>query len=162
MDDNQHKNSILVAIVEDYDLLRQKYAKLIRAQDDLTCILQTSSIGNYFVEVDLDLLPDVLLLDIQLGDRNSIQYIEQIRQIHPGIKIIIITGYNSPDYILSALNMGINAYFIKGDDTRKLVDVIRTVYHGGQYFSPEVAGILPESYLNSPLPGPTKQETGFN
>jgi DNA-binding NarL/FixJ family response regulator len=148
METTEQRKPILVAVVEDYALLRQKFAKLVRGQPDMECILQTDSIGKFFIEVDLDRLPDVLLLDVQLGHRNSIPYINQIQQIHPGIKIIIITGYDTADYILSALRLGINSYFIKGDPTQKLVDVVRAAFVNGLYFSPVVTRVLADTLSN--------------
>lgn len=128
-----------LAIIEDDPFLLQALKDFLDQQEHLECVLATSTLGHFFERWDTHNRLDVLLLDILLGEHNSLDHLTKIRRLAPHCKIIVITGVTDPSLLLRALETGADSYYRKGSDLEKLLDVIDLTLRGGAYIDPEVA-----------------------
>jgi DNA-binding NarL/FixJ family response regulator len=132
-----------IALIDDDVVLSTFTKNLLDRQPDMECMLTAEQ-----VNVLLDHLksgsncPDVILLDIMLGDSNSLESIRQIRRLAPNVKIIIFTGQSEHEMVHTAVQNKIDGYFIKGDSPEGLPDIIRKTTEGGSYISPKAANIV--------------------
>ena len=82
---------------------------------------------------------DVLLLDLQLPDRNGSELVPLLLQQYPGMHILILSGIESSPYIKEMMQKGCKGYLLKSNASKStLVAAIREVYEGGIYLEPSL------------------------
>jgi DNA-binding NarL/FixJ family response regulator len=77
--------------------------------------------------------PDVLLLDIQMPGQNGDELARIIHKQYPAIRILALTGFDTPFYVRSMLQSGCKGYLLKNTGQQTLIEAIETVYRGEQY-----------------------------
>jgi DNA-binding NarL/FixJ family response regulator len=87
-------------------------------------------------------IPDVLLLDLYLDGEISTQAIGKIKGLLPGVKIIIVTGHDDSESVRNTFQYHIDGYYVKGDASANLPDIIRNTILGGAYITPVAARIV--------------------
>lgn len=91
------------------------------------------------------LLPDVVLLDLQLGDRSGFEILEQIQARKLALKTLVISMYARPGHVARALRSGASGYLLKGSPAAELRKAVQEVAQGRRYFGPEVAELAAAS-----------------
>lgn len=87
--------------------------------------------------------PDVLLLDIQMEENDTgVEMIPKIKELHPEIKIIMLSIHKEDDYILRAFTYGANDYLTKTEPIDKIITAIKNVYNNTSSLRPELAHII--------------------
>lgn len=144
---------IRVAIVEDIIILREKICALLNKQSDMQCIFQAGSLNELFLlNAKQESDPDILLLDISLGDQNSLDDLHDICDAFPRTKIIILTGHEDSEMLMEALQKGASSYAIKSQDPNLLLQIIRITHEGGAYIEPKLAKPVVLSLATPPPP----------
>ncbi len=82
---------------------------------------------------------DILLLDIQLPGMSGLEGIRPLKELIPGVEIIILTTHEDEEVIFKALYAGASSYISKRTPIQKVLDAVRTVHRGGSYMSPFIA-----------------------
>ena len=88
------------------------------------------------------LLPDVILMDIDLPRVNGIEAVRQIRKFNPVVPIIMLTVFDDNQHVLDAICAGASGYLLKKHIPEKLTDSIREVLNGGAPMSPGIARMV--------------------
>jgi DNA-binding NarL/FixJ family response regulator len=130
-----------IFIIDDHPIIREALSALLDAQPDFD-VAGSAGTGQAGVDQIEALLPDVVLLDLDLPDGEGTQFIPAILRSSPVPKVIIFTAYDSDDRILKAIRLGANGYIIKGAATADVVHAIRIVVQGGTYLEPTLASKL--------------------
>lgn len=91
--------------------------------------------------------PDVLLLDVQLPDKNGDELTGIISRKYPSVRILILTSHDSIYYIKTLLRKGAKGYILKTSGQDFLVQAIETVFTGKSFYSPEVNETLVQDTL---------------
>lgn len=86
----------------------------------------------------------LLVLDIALGDRNSLELVPELLQIRPELQIIVLSMYGERQFVVRALRAGVSAYLTKDRAPEELLQAIRSVLKGKRYLSDTVAAELAE------------------
>lgn len=121
---------IKVAITDDHPLVIDGLRTALQLQPDIEII------GTYLSGMELfnglkNQVPDVLLLDLQLPDKNGSELVPLILQQHPEMHILILSGMESSPYIKEMMRKGCKGYLLKGSTNQSiLVNAIRQVYNG--------------------------------
>jgi DNA-binding NarL/FixJ family response regulator len=120
-------------LVDDHRVFNDGLKSLLSNQPDLNVC------GQVFTATDLlpaiqRLSPDLLLLDINLQNTNSLSIAQQILRDYPSVRIILLTMYNQPKLQQEAQLMGLHGYLLKEAPTDIVLQAIRTVRAGGVYF----------------------------
>jgi two-component system, NarL family, invasion response regulator UvrY len=103
---------------------------------------------------------DVVLLDISMPDRNGIDTLKTLRQIAPGLPVLMLSGYAEDQYAVNLLRAGAAGYLNKEAAATQLVGAIRTVVRGRKFVSPALAQILADGVTGNadrPLHGELSQ-----
>ncbi len=108
--------------------------------------------GKELVELAGKELPDIILSDISMPVMNGMDAIEQIRNLYPSIKSVVLTMHEEREYVINALRIGVQGYIIKNVERFDLEKAIITIFEGGKYFSPIVTNILAESVVRPEPP----------
>lgn len=128
-------NPIRVLIVDDHPIVRQGVRSLLDTFTDIEVVGEADGPANALAEA-ARLKPDVVLLDVRLGDANGIEVARQMRRYHPDSRVIILTTYDDDEYLFGALQVGAHAYLLKDVALDELPAAIRAVHSGRRLLSP--------------------------
>ncbi len=129
---------IRVLSVDDHALIREGIAALIANQKDMRLVAEASN-GREAIEQFRSHHPDVILMDVQMPEMNGIDALIEIRSEFPGARIIVLTTYAGDVLCKRAMQAGAQAYILKGNVRRDLLDMIRAVRAGKKFIQAEVA-----------------------
>ncbi len=127
---------IRVAVVDDYILLRDMLAQLLDATPGIA-VVGTGSSAADAMRMAEELQPDILLLDVQMPG-GGINAVRTVSALYPAVFTILHTALQDDEHVLQAIRSGVRGYVLKGVSIDELAQVIRKVYAGGTYFSPEL------------------------
>ncbi len=119
---------IRVMIVEDHPLLIQGLRRVLEDEPDLQIVAEATT-GEDAVRLAIELVPDVILMDINLRGKNGLQATHEIKQTYAvdETAVIILTAYNDDEQMLHALRAGASAYYPKEVQPSELIPAIRAV-----------------------------------
>lgn len=135
---------IRVGVVDDHAVVRDGTAALLERERDIAVVGVAASLED--AAALLDLAPDVLVLDIRLGQENGLELLRDV-SARGGPAIVILTSFDYPQFVDAALRLGASGYVLKTDPFTKVVDAIRQVAAGGFVYTvrPSPAGHRPLS-----------------
>ena len=140
MSDNS-PDIIRVLIVDDHPIVRQGLATVLEQQEDLSVVGQAVD-GLEAVAKARDLLPDIILMDLQMPNLDRVGAITQIIGERADTKIVILTTYDTDEYIFSGIEAGARGYLLKDSPPNEVVTAIKTVFQGESMIQPRVASRL--------------------
>jgi DNA-binding NarL/FixJ family response regulator len=135
-----------LVLVEDHAILREGLRALLELEHDLLIAGEATN-GIDAVELVRLLGPSLVISDIALPGRSGIELIGCLRQVQPGVKILVLTAHNSEEYIRAALNAGADGYVLKDACRAELLQAIRAVLSGQTYLCASVTAKVVSGYL---------------
>ncbi len=130
-------SKIRIILADDHVILRQGTRQLLEHESDMDVVGEASD-GAEAVELVSELKPDVVIIDVAMPGMNGIEATKKIKEILPGTKILVLTGYDYDEYIFSLLEIGAAGYLLKDVSGDELVGAIRAVYMGEPVLHPTV------------------------
>ena len=121
--------TIRVFIADDHRLVRSGLRLLIEAQDDMQVVGEAGTFPQTIDQVEL-LSPDVLTFDLAMPGGFGVAGIEKLRRRFPELRIIVLTMYDDPAFVRTALAMGAAGYVAKSAADSGLISAIRAVHDG--------------------------------
>jgi NarL family two-component system response regulator LiaR len=137
----QAASMIRVLIVDDHSVVRFGLRHILESAGDIEVVgeLDTvTGIGSVLPEMN----PDVVLLDLELGEIDGIDALRTLRDAAANMRVIIYTSHDEEDRIVQAAELGVDGYLLKGSPKREIVGAIRSVSDGGTAIEPAVAAKL--------------------
>lgn len=129
---------IRILLADDHAVVRSGYRRLLDAEPDLRVVAEASNGAEAYAIVVED-PPDVVVLDLNLGDGSGIEVLRRMLAREPALRVLVFTMYNSPAHATQALRAGALGYLTKSSDPAQMIDAVRTVAAGRQVIAPEVA-----------------------
>jgi DNA-binding NarL/FixJ family response regulator len=126
---------IRVSIADDHPLILRGLKNLLSNHKDIE-VLGVYENGSELLPGLAENTPDILLLDIQMPDKNGLELTGTIAHQFPDIGIIALTNLDSQYYIKSMLNQGALGYILKNSNEEILIEAIKTVYNREPYLEP--------------------------
>ena len=142
-------DKIKVLLVDDHQIVRDGIKSILTDEQD---ILLTGSVGNAkealaFIETNL---PDVVIADLSMPNISGIELTEIITAKYASVKVLILSMFNNEEYIVNAIRAGAKGYLPKQDSTTEiLLEAIRTIHKGDDFFSPSISKIVMKSFVNN-------------
>ena len=133
--------TIRILSVDDHPLRREGIGALIANQKDMRLVGEASN-GREGIEQFRSHRPDVTLMDLQMPEMNGIDALIAIRSEFPEARIIVLTTYAGDALCKRAMKAGAQAYILKGNVRKDLLDTIRAVRSGKKFIHAEVAAEL--------------------
>jgi len=150
MTETSNPQRISVLIVDDHPILRAGIAALLEEKPDIEVIGQAGSGAEAIVQYTA-LMPDVVLLDLSLGDKDGEDVIKEVIAGDPNAKIIVLTTYGGEETIKRTLQSGAVGYLLKDALGTAIVDGVRSAATGRRVIGSEVAEKLASSLKRDPL-----------
>ncbi len=135
-----------ILVVDDHPLIAQGIKMLIESRDVFKVTGIIHSLDNLWSQLKNSI--DILVLDLNLKGKNSIELIGDIKSLHPNLKILIFSSYNKPSLVRRAFAQGADGYVLKDTEEDELLKALYTIIENKQYIGTRVAipkkGVLPE------------------
>jgi len=128
-------------LADDHILMREGIRQLLECDDSIEIVGEVSN-GEQCVQMIRKVKPQVLLLDINMPVKNGIEVLKEIRSNRLNVKVLILTVHNEVDYLLKAMDIGVDGYILKESDFSELKKAINTVLSGETYIQPSLIPIL--------------------
>ncbi|MDJ0897829.1 MAG: response regulator [Xenococcus sp. MO_188.B8] len=136
-------NKIKVLIVDDQKMIREGLKALIKTETDLE-VVGTASNGEDGIKQVSVLQPDIVLMDMEMPGMDGVTATRLICDEFPEIKILVLSTFDTQEYVARSLSSGAMGYLLKGTPAKELTNAIRSVHLG-------YAQIGPGIYQNLPL-----------
>lgn len=128
---------INIAIVDDHSMIREGLKQLLELDGRIRVIAEASN-GIECLDMLHREIPEILLLDINMPQMNGIQVLENIRKEKIKVKVLILTIHNEVEYLMKAVEIGIDGYVLKDSDIAVLKRAIYAVNAGESYIEPSL------------------------
>lgn len=136
-----NENDIKVMIADDHVLMREGIRQLLEFDGGIEVIAEAND-GVECLEKLKTVKPDVLLLDINMPNKNGIEVLEKIRNKNLNIKVLILTVHNEVEYLLKAVDIGVDGYLLKDSESAELKRAINAVLNGESYIQSSLIPLL--------------------
>ncbi|MFT4535493.1 MAG: DNA-binding NarL/FixJ family response regulator [Saprospiraceae bacterium] len=143
-----------VAIVDDHKMFRQGVESMLNERDDVSLAWGAKDAAETIVNLAND-LPDVILMDISLGEESGITLTKEILEAYPHIKILGLSMHKEDNYIVNLLEAGAKGYLLKDAGSDEMVLAIKKVYEGDTYYSSHVTNVLMKHITKGTKPSET-------
>lgn len=130
-----------VGIIEDQTAIREMISQAILDPDEYKLIFDTGD-GQEGYDKCMELKPDFVILDVMLPKLNGTDALRRFSKELPDTRVLIFSGYQSPDLIRELLQAGAHGFVEKSAPLSELRKGIEIVSGGGSYFGPEVASLV--------------------
>lgn len=137
--------SIKVMIVDDHSLMREGIKQLLEFDGDIHVVAEASNGSECLNVLNLKSVePDVLLLDINMPKKNGIEVLQELkeRKAYPNMKILILTVHNEVEYLLKAVDIGVDGYILKDSGSVELKKAINAVMNDESYIQSDLISAL--------------------
>ena len=132
---------IRVLVADDHPIVRGGIVALLESADDLSVVGEAST-GLQAVELALEHEPDIVLMDLQMPALSGAEATARILEQRPGIRVIVLTTYESDSAILQAIEAGASGYLLKAAPAGEILAGIRSVAAGDVALAPSIAAML--------------------
>ena len=132
---------IRIMIADDHSMVREGIKQLLELEGDITVVAEASNGKECIEQLDED-QTDVLLLDINMPNMNGLQVLQCLRENNRKVKVLILTIHNEVEYLVKAVEIGVDGYVLKDSNSSVLKKAINTVYNGESFIEPELAPLL--------------------
>lgn len=135
--------SIKVMLADDHSMIREGLKQLLEFDGSIQVIAQAGD-GEECLKKLCQVYPDVLLLDINMPKKNGIEVLQEIRDKNAGydIKVLILTVHNEVEYLLKAVDIGVDGYILKDSGSAELKKAINCIMDGESYIQPSLIPAL--------------------
>jgi DNA-binding NarL/FixJ family response regulator len=132
---------IRVAVVDDHAVVREGIRRVLEGEPGVSVIAEGRNGDEALTLVERD-HPDVLVIDVAMPGRTGIQVASEMRQLDSATRVLILSMYDQPEYVLESVKAGARGYLLKDSAPAELRRAVRAVYEGESYFPPSIAARL--------------------
>ena len=133
--------SIKVMLADDHVLMREGIRQLLEFDGTISVIAEAYN-GVECMEQLLSVHPDILLLDINMPVMNGIEVLQEIKKKNISVKVLVLTVHNEVEYLLKAVDIGVDGYIMKDAESAELKNAINCIMQGETYIQPSLVPAL--------------------
>lgn len=133
--------AVEIMIVDDHSMIREGLKQLLELDGDIIVTAEAGD-GVECLKLLEKNVPQVVLLDINMPNMNGLEVLEKIKEKKINTKVIILTVHNEIEYLLKAVEIGIDGYMLKDSDSNELKKAILSVISGENYIQPNLIPLL--------------------
>ena len=139
--------SVKVMIADDHSMIREGLKQLLELEGEFEVIAEACD-GVDCLEKLKTVVPDILLLDINMPNMNGLEVLQRIKDMKMKIKVMVLTVHNEVEYLLKAVDIGVNGYLLKDSESAELKKAILAVVNGEDYIQPSLIPVLNSKMLD--------------
>ena len=142
---------ISIYIVDDHKVFRDGVASLIKYEEDMEVIGSAGTVKDFMSEIEA-ISPDVILMDISIGDDDGTIATKWIKEKNPDSKVLILSMHHEDKYIKKVLEAGANGYLLKDAGTKEMIQALRAVANGNSFYSQKISDAIVKQLLKGNEP----------
>ncbi|MBD8596227.1 response regulator transcription factor [Pseudomonas sp. W2Oct36] len=150
-----------VLLVDDHALIRAGVRALVSDIPGYAVIGEASD-GHQLLEMSLQLKPDIILLDISMGDSDGLEALQRLRRTLPHSRVLILSMHTEPCLIMGALASGAHGYLLKDATASEIEHALNALRDGERYLSPAIAHTVISQALVSSQIAPAEPAENHN
>lgn len=129
--------SVKVMMADDHSLMREGIKQLLQFDGQIEVVGEVGDGEECLLKLPI-IKPEILLLDINMPKKNGIEVLQEIKKRNIPVKVIVLTVHNEIDYLLRAVDCGVNGYILKNAESAELKKAIMAVANGESYIQPNL------------------------
>ena len=134
---------INIIIADDHSMVREGIKQILELDGDIIVNGEAGD-GKQCIDLLDKVSTDVLLLDINMPNMNGLKVLQHLREKKKNIKVLILTIHNEVEYLVRAVEIGVDGYVLKDSDSSVLKKAIFCLYRGETFIQPELTPMLKE------------------
>lgn len=138
---------IRVALVDDHQLVRDGLKSILLSIGDVKVVGEAGD-GYEAIKLCASQDIDVVIMDIAMSGLNGLDATKRITGKHPETNVLILSMYDSEEYIARSMQHGARGYLLKNAQPQEFENAIRKVASGGVYLSPEIGEQMRRHLIN--------------
>lgn len=132
---------IRILIADDHAIVREGIRHVFRQAPGFAVVAEAAN-GEQALTMARAQPPDVAVLDITMPGMTGLQVAEALHQELPGVRVVILSMHDNPEYVLEAVRAGAHAYLLKDLAATELRTAVAAVHAGESYYSQRIAAML--------------------
>ena len=133
-----HDSVIRLIICDDQSIVCEGLRAILANVPEID-VVGTANNGKELISIIPELMPDIILMDLKMPVMNGIQATKIIREQYPKIHVLVLTTFDSDEWVLDAIRSGAAGYLLKDTPKENLVDAIFDTVKGRSHIDPQVA-----------------------
>lgn len=142
--ENEREN-IRIVIIDDHQLFREGVKRILEMEPGFQIVADGED-GKVAIDLVRKHKPDVILMDINMPDKNGIEATKELVKEFPDVKVLILSIHDDESYVTHVLKTGASGYLLKEMDANSLIEAVKVVADGGAYIHPKVTHNLIKEY----------------
>jgi DNA-binding NarL/FixJ family response regulator len=138
---------IKVMVADNHSLVREGLIHLLEYDGNFDVIAEASN-GTECLEKLKECKPDVLLLDINMPGKTGIEVLEELKKNKSKVKVLILTVHNEIEYLMKAIDIGVDGYILKDTESSELKRAILSIFNGESYIQPSLIPAMNNRLIN--------------
>ena len=136
--------AVKVMIADDHSMIREGLKQLLELEGDFEVIAEACD-GVDCLEKLKTVVPDILLLDINMPNMNGLEVLQKMKDMKMKVKVLVLTVHNEVEYLLKAVDIVVNGYLLKDSESAELKIA---VVNGEDYIQPSLIPVLNSKMLD--------------
>ena len=134
-----------IVIIDDHQLFREGVKRILEFEKSFQVVAEGDD-GCEALRLVEEFQPDVVIMDINMPQKNGVEATRELVEKYPDTKIIILSIHDDENYVTHALQTGAIGYLLKEMDADALIEAVKVVAEGGSYLHPKVTHNLVNEY----------------
>jgi DNA-binding NarL/FixJ family response regulator len=143
--------NVKILLADDDKVMRDGLRSLIEKQPEMEVVAEAEN-GHTAVQLNRELRPDVIVMDIHMPEVNGIEATRRIVEEFPGTKVVAFSMHSDRQFVVGAINAGVSGYLLKDCAFEELAHAIRTVAGSRKYLSSKVKDTVAVECSKTNLP----------
>jgi DNA-binding NarL/FixJ family response regulator len=141
-----------ILVADDHPIVRSGLRKVIDAQSDMSVVAEAAD-GAEAVKAALAEDVDLAILDVSMPKTTGIQAAEELGKRKPELKLLMLSMYDSEQFLFESLKAGASGYVLKSNADQDIVDAIRRTMRGQSFLYPSAISTLVRDFVERGRPG---------
>jgi len=139
--------SITIILADDHRVVREGLRALLERHDDIKVVGEAAD-GREAVKLAATLKPDVVVMDISMPVLNGIEATQQVLEVSPSSRVIILSMYSTSEHIFRSFKAGAQGYLLKESAGEDVVNAVRVVREGRRYLTDKITETLLDDFIH--------------
>lgn len=136
-----------IVIADDHAIVRRGLQQIVASsRPGWSVVAEAGNVDELLLALRHD-QPDVLVLDVSLGDRSGMDALAQVRSEFRRLPVLMLSMHPEGEYAVRSLRAGANGYMQKDSSPDEILEAIQKVASGGRYITPAVADLMAEEMV---------------